>query len=96
MTTLNNARRALLELADATGHLDNKFTADRISVIGAYLDSLVPLNIENHIPGEKITAEQFHALYGMDKQAAYNALCKPMLTIFSNGDAIKPLDDHNA
>jgi len=65
MTTLNNARRALLELEEARQSTD-KFTADRISVIGAYLDAQVALNVENiHTPGSPgMTAGGFHALYG--------------------------------
>lgn len=64
MTTLNNARRALLELEQDARRHDDKFSADRISVIGAYLDTQVALNIENHIPGQPITGAEFHQLYG--------------------------------
>lgn len=66
MTTLNEARRALLELKDYSYHPSSESgIMESLDVIGNYLDSLVPLNIEkSHTPGERITAAEFHALYG--------------------------------
>jgi len=61
MTTLSQARRALLEIkARADSHL----IAGYIDTIGEYLDSQVPLTIEKRIPGQPLTGEEFHTMYG--------------------------------
>lgn len=70
MITLTKARRALLELQDDAQRHDDKHNLDRCIAIGQYLDAQVALNVESHTPGEKITAEEFHVLYGMRTKPA--------------------------
>lgn len=66
MTTLNEARRALLEIdAELPPFSYLAQVHQRIAIIRDYLDSQVPLTVADpHCPGTRITSEQFHALYG--------------------------------
>ena len=61
MTTLNQARRALLEIK---ARADSNLIAGYIDTIDEYLDSQVPLTIEKRIPGQPLTGEEFHTMYG--------------------------------